>query len=913
MIAPRKILLFALFNLISFLSFSRDIYVAKGGNDLTNTGAIDSPYATITKAADEAVAGDIVYIREGTYEETLRPANSGTAGNPIVFTSFPGEKVIISAMQSLNGWTNDSGSIYKTTIPFASLGQENFVMNENTAMDLARWPNNEDGLPFTLNSRRNSGGSDGSDATFNGRVGFLTSGDIPNIDWTGGSLFFYGDRPGSGWLAWKEFITSSSSGRVNFNITKNSGIKWIYTFHPPADKGDFYLEGVKGALDYQNEWWFDTVTSELFIQLPGGAVPQDGLVRMRRRRQTINLNSRNYIEIRNLAVFGGTIELKTNSNNNKLYGVSSFYGNHTQGIFTGFNAGKPSVEVNGTRNIIEKCEIAFSAATGMRMAGSFNELKNNYIHDFNYLGSYDAPLVARGGNDNKIMRNTIFNGGRDGINYNGQRCEIAYNDVSYSNLIADDCALFYTVGRQPNTEIHHNWFHDAASSGTKTKAAGIYLDNDAESFSVHHNVVWNTEWTAVQINWDGKDIDIFNNTFWNNSGEMGAWHLAGTAFSNVNVWNNLGDKGEWEPQSDKQNNLVVTSDAFGNASNSSFILKSNSEAVDAGRVIDGITDGFSGDNPDVGAYESGGDNWVAGIDWNTKLGPAGLGCYGLPGEDCIALPENDDDKDGVDNANDVCPNTPVNDTVDSNGCTIFTLPPTNFSILSAGQSCVNGANGSITITANENHNYTAEIKENSATKAFVANTATVFDGLSGGTYTVCIKVDGQASYEQCFSVVVNAPTDLKVASKVDTSLKEISLNLEGGKLYRVELNNEVIVTDKNQITLALKNGKNTLLVKTDKDCQGIHKESINVGGNGGVYTFPNPVKDILNIVVAENGLGGDSVTWELFSFQGKRILYGQQHDINVNMTIDMSVLANGSYILKVSSSDMVMHEQIIKN
>ena len=230
---------------------------------------------------------------------------------------------------------------------------------------------------------------------------------------------------------------------------------------------------------------------------------------MRKRKLTIDLNQRSYIEIRNLAVFGGGIELKSNSNNNKLYAVSSFYGNHTQGIFKGFNAGKPSIEVNGTNNIIEKCEIAFSAATGVRLGGNFNLLKNCYIHDFNYLGSYDAPLVARGGTDNKILNNTIFNGGRDGINYNGNRCEIGYNDVYKSNLIADDCATFYTVGGPQNTEIHHNWFHDTASRGDKKKAAGIYLDNDAEAFSVHHNVVWNTEWTGVQINWDGKDIDVF--------------------------------------------------------------------------------------------------------------------------------------------------------------------------------------------------------------------------------------------------------------------------------------------------------------------------------------------------------------------------------------------------------------------
>ncbi|WP_299245683.1 RICIN domain-containing protein [uncultured Aquimarina sp.] len=633
----RKCILVFLVAVVSSMN-AKNIYVAKNGND-SNSGTQTSPYKTIAKASSVAQAGDIIIIGQGTYEETIKPARSGRAGQPIIYTAKTGEKVIISAMQALSGWQRDNGAIYKIKVDW-DLGQENFVMNGNTAMDLARWPNNSDGKPFTLNSRRNDGGSGAN--MVNGA--FLTSSQIPNINWTGGSVFFYGDKPGSGWIAWKSFITSSTSGRVNFNLDKNPN--WIRTFHAPKDKGDFYLEGVKGALDYQNEWWFNSQTKELFVQMPGRVAPSNGSVQMRKRKTGIDLNGRSYIEIRNLAVFGGAILLKTNSDNNKLYGVSSFYGNHTQGVFRGFNAGKPSVEVNGTNNVIEKCEIAFSAATGVRLGGRFNILKNNYIHDFNYLGSYDAPLVARGGNDNKIIGNTIFNGGRDGINFNGNRCEVAYNDVYKSNLIADDCATFYTVGGPQNTEIHHNWFHDSASRGSKRKAAGIYLDNDAEAFSVHHNVVWNVEWTGVQINWNGKDIDIFNNTLVKTEGgAMGAWHKEGTAFSNVKVWNNIADvrteddpstqedEGTFERDADKQNN-VITKFGYTNYDGNKFTLTSGSPAVNAGRIISGITDGFVGAAPDAGAYEFGGENWVPGIDWNPVLGPTGNGCYGLPGEDC---------------------------------------------------------------------------------------------------------------------------------------------------------------------------------------------------------------------------------------------------------------------------------------
>ena len=199
--------------LLFFLNgFARDIYVAKNGDD-ANPGTIESPYLTLGKAAGEAVAGDVVFIREGTYEEILAPVNSGQVGNPIIFQSYNGEKVIISAMDSLSGWTSDSGSIYKTTIPFASLGQANFVMHEERALDLARWPNKTSDDPFDLNTLRNTGGSDGN--TISGA--YLTENTIPAIDWTGGAVWFYGDKAGAGWLAWKSTITSSTSGRVNFN------------------------------------------------------------------------------------------------------------------------------------------------------------------------------------------------------------------------------------------------------------------------------------------------------------------------------------------------------------------------------------------------------------------------------------------------------------------------------------------------------------------------------------------------------------------------------------------------------------------------------------------------------------------------------------------------------------------------
>lgn len=635
-----------------------NIHVSKTGDD-ANDGSAESPYLTIAVAAALAGPGDTVHIHEGTYEETLHPASSGTEEHPIVFQSFGNDKVIITAMQVVNGWTVDEGSVFKTSVDW-DLGQDNFIMHEKTACDLARWPNNTDGDPFTLNSLRNDGGS-GEDVITDA---YLTDAEIPDLDWeNGGSLFFYGDKPGGGWTAWKIFIKNSTAGRVEFDLEKNPS--WIRTAHAPADKGDYFLEGIKAALDYDNEWYFDANSNMLYIQIPGGAMPEDSTVQMRRRKLTIDLNNRNYIKIKNLAVFGGGIEI--DGSNNVLYGVSSFYGSMTRGVVSGFSSGARSVYIKGgSNNKIERCEIAYGSGSGIWDSGASSDILDCRIHDFNMLGCYDAPLMVRGQNNAIVRNNTVFRGGRDALQITGKYSEVAYNDFYESNLIADDCALLYTIGKGLNMKIHHNWFHDTEARGSKYKAAGIYLDNDAADVEVYNNVVWNTEWSAIQINWNGTNIDIFNNTLWDASKAMGAWHKDGTAFSDVNVWNNLTNMNSLEPQSDKQNNLILESDAnpFSNKDQYDFIPKEHSLAVDYGREIAGYTEGFSGAAPDAGAYERGGSSWKPGITWDPALGPAGNGCYGLPGNDC----DSDSDGDGVTDYLDLCPNTPAGSIVNGNGC-----------------------------------------------------------------------------------------------------------------------------------------------------------------------------------------------------------------------------------------------------
>src|SRR5262245_62143713 len=111
---PRVALCAALLLCGNVSAQARDYYVATTSRD-TNAGTLAQPFLTISKAASVMVAGDRAFIREGTYRESVRPANSGTAAAPITFLPYAGERVTISGADiiSTSAWSLSSGSTYK--------------------------------------------------------------------------------------------------------------------------------------------------------------------------------------------------------------------------------------------------------------------------------------------------------------------------------------------------------------------------------------------------------------------------------------------------------------------------------------------------------------------------------------------------------------------------------------------------------------------------------------------------------------------------------------------------------------------------------------------------------------------------------------------------------------------------------
>jgi len=70
-------------------------YISPDGND-SWPGSLEYPWRTINKANTTLLPGQTVLIREGTYQETISPINSGNLGNYITYKNYPNETAILS-------------------------------------------------------------------------------------------------------------------------------------------------------------------------------------------------------------------------------------------------------------------------------------------------------------------------------------------------------------------------------------------------------------------------------------------------------------------------------------------------------------------------------------------------------------------------------------------------------------------------------------------------------------------------------------------------------------------------------------------------------------------------------------------------------------------------------------------------
>ncbi|PHQ55771.1 MAG: alpha-amylase [Lutibacter sp.] len=249
---------------------------------------------------------------------------------------------------------------------------------------------------------------------------------------------------------------------------------------------------------------------------------------------------------------------------------------------------------------------------------------------------------------------------------------------------------------------------------------------------------------------------------------------------------------------------------------------------------------------------------------------------------------DDSDNDGVVDTEDLCPNTPLGNVVNDEGCRIFTLPANNFNIQVIGETCPEKNNGQLSITANETQNYVVTIDE----VAYTFSSSLLVDGLAPDTYIFCIGVEGE-TYEQCYRVVVESGTE--VGGKVSLESNKASIEIENGTApFSVYVNKEELFKTSSPVfTLDVKHG-DLVEVKTAVSCEGIYSKAIILLES--IIAYPNPSNGIFEISVP---VSQQEILIELYTVDSQLIsreTYSVQYG---KVQIDIEDHPKGLYIAKV--------------
>jgi autotransporter-associated beta strand protein len=585
-------------------------YVAPNGLD-TNPGTLAEPFQTVQRAASVVAPGDIAYLREGVYRETVVPTRSGTAAAPIIFRPYNGESVTISGADVLPAasWTSHSGSIYKAPMSWNLGDGKNQVFVDGAMMNEARWPNTSLDVSRPTMALAASGSTSGSGAA---SVGTITNSSLNQADdfWNGAVISI---ARGPEWVQFGETVTDSGPGWLSFSF--NATTNW----YQPTAGNEFFLTGKFQTLDTATEWFRDS-TGTLYLWAPASDNPAGHLVEAKRRQFAFDLSNRSYIHLEGIQIVAATVNSNANSHHLVLDGLNASHVSHyTYQRYTSHwtSAGVESsgIMLRGSDNELRNSRIAYSAGNGVLLLGARHKVFNNTIHDVNYAAT-DAAAIHTGNRygtstDHEISYNTLTNAGRSLIVHRSlRRGNIHHNDMSYAGLQVNDLGATYCFGDDgQGTVIAYNRIHDIY---TRAHPVGIYLDEGSSNYVVHHNVVWNVG-VALRLNGPAVNHQVYNNTLLGQDGSLAHGFPAG-GMSGTQVKNNIFTKSAiFGTGAVQQNNLFSTTNPkFVNPTANDYRLQSSSPAIDAGQILAPYTDGFAGTRPDIGAHEYGRPQWKAG-------------------------------------------------------------------------------------------------------------------------------------------------------------------------------------------------------------------------------------------------------------------------------------------------------------
>jgi len=270
---------------------------------------------------------------------------------------------------------------------------------------------------------------------------------------------------------------------------------------------------------------------------------------------------------------------------------------------------------------------------------------------------------------------------------------------------------------------------------------------------------------------------------------------------------------------------------------------------------------------------------------------------------------DDFDHDGVWNPFDICPDTILGEIVDLNGCFIYFIPASNFTV-SKTEKCA-GTNTINIDVLDTSITYNVSVSGATTLSDSFSSSSWSLDNLSAGLYSICITVEGVSSeeFERCFEVTITEPDPLLVTTLFNKQDQSITFGLSGGDSYDITHNGITTQTSKSNYTISLAKGTNRVSISTGIECQGLFENSYL---NSYKVTYaPNPFNQELILT-----MGGEDriLGLEVYTPSGQLI---DQKTITLPFgiryyTLQTGDYKQGGYILSIKSETIDQSFQVIK-
>ncbi len=873
-----------------------DRYVSPDGSNTNDGKTPENAVATLNKALSMFgnTQGGNIYLAEGIYhEEVLLDGKDN-----INILPEAGANVVFDGTVSIESqWTLHEGNIYKT--PVSQDIWQLFINNKEKVM--ARWPNttfdNDEIYDHTKWGHGNA--VQGS----NGTMVDETASDLGNINNIGsieGALVVA--NVGS-FRTYVKSVTTDLYDGNKFDYQSVSSWK---------DKHHYYfLEGKLSFLDADNEWFFGTENGQRYLYAwssNNGVDLNVASIKGKTQSYAIDIRNAQNITVEGFKFFATTVRIEKGTDVTIKDNVFSYpncsrrmLGVKTSPLVTSVDQSLNSgtLDNNGTsRNCsFEGNVFEYTDGEALIMSGNDHKIKNNYFHHIDYSCGEIQSIglsIYTNGRDLEFEHNIMHTLGASATLNLGESADIKYNDISYTGLAQSDGSIVQiTKNAVRGSETSHNWLHDSEKYGFRFDAPSQTPCTAGDYGLAHHNVIWNLGDAADNTGGIGMMIkgdyqEIYNNTVFDCTKTdiliIKETCVTTTGETNPNTYtrNNVADyisnhrtnavSNESDIPGTLSNNVYAFSgQADGQtrgklrnvlAYDSSKILEnralydfrpkeSNNDLYDQGIVIsetvyDGvadanITEGWKGNAPDIGAYEIEGEKWVPGIDFDPVTYP-----WAWPGE----------------------------------------YASFSFLVNTSSESCRDQNNGSITITALQNSEYTTQI--NGVDYTFTATLN--IDNLAPGNYPFCIQTDG---FEQCYEVTIAEAASLTSTAIVVDNGIDFSIS-SGTAPYQVQINGtEVLKTYDTTFSVQTKHG-DIVRVKTSQECEGEILEEMNLWNR--IDAYPNPTKNNTTIFLP---IGQEEISIAMYNSMGVLISKKNYPVSDDKVVLNTAALSPGIYITRI--------------